>query len=149
MPLNSGAIATGIAALSVSGVTIKSLSNVPDIITVGECPIMIPDVDNWITGGLGEGEASDTFGPGMWTFDRAFGYLYFHAATGQKVGLSAYLSAISTNLDAIMTALTTLNVTGVDVMQVECSGLGSYTDQAGNSFYGCRISVTLKEKVNA
>ena len=155
MALNSAGIASGIASLTISGVTVKGLSNIPDTISVSDCPIMFPDPDNWMQGGIGSenGEGQSTFGAAadlpMWEFLRAFGYLYLHAATGQEIGLSAYMAAISANIDAISAALTTLNVSGVDVQMIDVTGLGTYTDQAGNAFYGCRISVACHERVNA
>jgi hypothetical protein len=151
MALNSVAIANGIAALTVTGVTIKSLSNIPDIITVGECPILMPDENNWMSGAVGgpDGDGPSTFGPGMWEFQRDFGYIYLHSATGQKRSMSDHLAAISANIDAIQTALTTLNVAGVDVIQITCGEFGPYTDPSKQNFYGLKIVVTVEERINA
>lgn len=148
MSLNSAAIATGVAALTVAGVTIKNTTNIPRIVTVGECPIMIPSPDGWMAGGLGQ-LGPNTFGPGMWEFSRAFTYLYLHAATGQKPELSDHIGAMADKVDLILTALTGLDVADADVESIECSGSAQITDPTGNSFFGCQITLTMKERVNA
>lgn len=152
MALNSAAIATGIAALSISGVTVKNVTEIPERVSARECPILFPSPNNWITGGIGgeeDAEGPATFGPGMWVFQRVFNYLYLHASAGQGRGLAEHLSAMGTKLDAISEALTGLNLAGVDVMQIETSEFNVVTDPAGNTFYGFQVAVTLKERVNA
>lgn len=148
MSLNSAAVATGVAALTIAGVTIKDTGAIPRTITVGECPILIPSPDRWITGGIGQ-KGPATFGPGMWEFDRAYTYLYLHTATGQKPELSDHLEAMAAKIDLIMTALTTLDVDEADVELIECGGPTQITDPSGNSFYGCQITLTMRERVNA
>jgi hypothetical protein len=150
MALNSGAIATGIAALVITGVTVKNITEMPDRIDPRRCPLLVPG-PRWITGGIG-GEVSEgpvTFGPGMWEFQRVFSYRYFHAPIGSGRGLEDHYGAMATNLDAIVTALVGLNLAGVDVMEIENGEFGVVGDPAENHFYGFDISVALKERINA
>ena len=148
MSLNALATAAGVAALSVAGVTIKDDDEITNIIPVRDCPVLIPAPDRWLAGSLGE-TGPRTFGPGMWEFSRDFEYLYLHATTGVKRSSSDYIAALSANVDAILTALTGLNVSGADVEQIACTGIVEITDPAKNSFYGCQITLTMKERVNA
>lgn len=148
MSLNSAAIATAVAALTVPGVTIKDTTNISRIITVSECPVLIPSPDRWMTGGIGQ-RGPVTYGPGMWEFDRAYTYLYLHTATGQQPELSDHIAAMSANVDLIMTALTTLDVDDADVETITCGGSTQITDPTGNSFYGCQIILTMRERINA
>ena len=152
MALNAGAIATAIAALSISGVTVKDITGIPDQVLARDCPILMPHPNDWIVGGIGsaeDGEGPATFGPGMWVFQRAFNYLYLHATAGAGRGLKDHMGAMSTNLDAIQTAMTTLSISGVDVMEIDCSGFSVVTDPAGNQFYGFQVTVAMKERINA
>jgi hypothetical protein len=152
MALSATAIATAIAGLTITGVTVKDLGAVPDTGDIRSCPVLFPNPNNWIAGGIGSSEESEgpaTFGPGMWVFQRAFSYLYLHALVGQGRGLSDHMSAMSTNLDAILTAFTTLDVSGVDVMEIDCGEFAVVTDPAGKQFYGFTIAVAMKERINA
>ena len=110
--------------------------------------MLIPAPDAWLGGSMGQ-LGPRTFGPGMWEFSRDYAYLYLHATTAQKRSASDHMDALSDNVDAILTALTTLDVDGADVEQITCSGIVEITDPARNSFYGCQITVTMKERVNA
>lgn len=148
MALNSAAISAGVAALSISGVTVKDVTDIPRIVTVGECPMLIPSPDSWIAGGLGQ-IGPNTFGPGMWEFSRAFTYLYLHTATGQKPELSDHIGAMAAKVDLILTELAGLDISGVDVESIECGGSAEITDPVGNSFFGCQIILTVKERLNA
>lgn len=152
MALNSTGIATAIAALSISGVTVLDLPAVPDTADMRKCPQMFPNPSGWIVGGIGsneDGEGPATFGPGMWVMQRAFNYVYLHAPVGQGRGMLDHMSAMSTNLDAIMTALTTMAIANVDVMEIDCGDFVVITDPAGARFYGYTVTVALKERINA
>jgi hypothetical protein len=149
MALDAGAIATGIAALSISGVTVKDITEMPEKVNPPDCPVLIPG-PVWITGGTGSNEGDPaTFGPGMWVMQRGFAYRYFHAPVGSGRGLYDHYADMADKLDAIQTAFTTLALAGVDVMGIECSEFGMVGDPADNRFYGFDIAVSLKERINA
>jgi len=154
MALNATAIAAGIAALSITGVTVKGITNIPDSITPRDCPLLMPNPTDWIAGGIGGEVASGatTFGAGaLWEFERAYNYLYIHAPAGEGRGLRDHFSDMATELDAIITALTGFNYVfaDVDVVQIDNGGFATIVDPAGKQFYGCEITVTLKERINA
>jgi len=150
MALNSAGIHTAIAALSVSGVTIKDLSGIPTQVTSRECPIFYPTRK---TGGTSEpSTGAATFGTPttrMWLFNRTFEYIYLHAAVGEGRGITEHYTAMSAKEDALLTAIIALDVSGVDVKLVETTEYGIEVDPAGNQFYGCKVNITLREKVNA
>jgi len=149
MALASTTIATAIKNLSITGVTVLDITEMQDQVDLRLGPVLMPG-PSWIAGGLGgeDPEGSATFGPGMWIFQRVFSYRYFHAPVGSGRGLYDYYSAMSTNLDAIVTAFVGLNVTGVDVMELDNSEFMVVNDPSEKQFYGFDFAVSLKEKVN-
>lgn len=153
MALSSATIATAIAALSVSGVTIKDLSAQPTNITVRDCPVMFPKPNEWKDGGNGEpADGPATFGTPTtryWVFNRTYRYTFAYAPADSGRNLQDYNPGMSAKEDLILTALTTLDVSGADVMNVSTSGFGIVEDGTGNSFHGMEIAVTMREKVNA
>ena len=153
MSLGSKAIATGIAALSVSGVTIKDITAIPQQVQARDCPIMFPHPQSWLQGGNGGGQAEgpETFGTPTtryWEFSRTYQYVFLQATVGSERGIYVHYSNASANIDAIQTAILALNLSNVDVMNVNCSSFGVIEDPVAGKFYGCFIDIKLRERVN-
>ncbi len=153
MALSSTGIATAIAGLTISGVTVKDISGIPDEADPRSMPILFPAPSTWIGGGNGEPNTGPvTFGTPttrMWIFNREYNYIYLHAPVGSGRGLFDHYSAMSTNCDAILTAIIALDLAGVDVKNIEISNFGALQDPAGKQFYGFMLKIILREKVNA
>ena len=152
MSFSSTAIGTGISNLSISGVTVKDITAIPDSVVDRMCPILFPSPDGWMGGGNGEPtEGSTTFGTAttrLWTFNRNYHYVYLHAPVGSGRGLLDMISAMSTKADAILTAITTLDLTDVDVKTIAIGEFGVLTDPAGHSFFGFTLDITFRERLN-
>ena len=152
MSFSSTAIASGIAALSISGVTVKDIDEIPESVLSRDCPVLFPSPDGWMTGGNGEpGEGPTTFGTPttrLWTFNRGYRYVYLHSQVGAGRGLLDVISAMSTKADAIITAITKLDVTDVDVKNVAISEFGVLTSPDGKSFFGFTVDITMRERLN-
>lgn len=152
MSLSSSTIATAIAALSISGVTVKNITEIPESVSTRDCPILFPSPDSWLGGANGEpADGSTTFGTALtryWLFNRVYKYIYLHAAVGSGRGLRDHLSAMATKADAVIEAFCELDVSGVDVQNVSIGSFGVLTDPAGNSFYGFTVDITLRERIN-
>lgn len=153
MALSSATISAGIAALSISGVTVKDISGMPTKITSRECPIMFPSPTGWKSGGTAEpGTGPASFGTAytrFWLFNRQYQYIYLHAQAGEGRTIAEHYTAMSAKEDAILTALVALDISDVDVMNVSTSDYGIRTDPSGTEFFGFTLSVTLREKINA
>lgn len=154
MALSSTTIATAIAALSVSGVTIKDITSVPDSITVRDCPILYPSPAQWMAGGTAEpGTGSTTFGTPStrsWTFNRTYKYVYLHAPAGSGRSIAEHYSGLTSKADSIFEALVTLDVSGVDVMAVTMGEYGVLNDPSEtNKYFGFLVDITLRERINA
>ena len=152
MSFSSTAIATGIANLSISGVTVKDITDIPESVEDRSCPILFPSPDGWMTGGNGEpADGSTTFGTPttrLWTFNRGYRYIYLHAALGTGRSIKDFYSAMSTKADAVITAITALDVSDVDIMNVSIGEFGVLTDPAGKSFFGFTVDITMRERLN-
>lgn len=153
MALDAGAIAAGIAALSIAGVKkIADISEIPEQIQPRDCPMLFPSPNNWVSGSNGEPSTGPaTFGSPsarMWVFDRIFNYTYAHAPAGSERGLYKVIPALSDQADAIQMALTALDIPGVDVMNISVGQFVQITDPVGGTFYGFTIALTMRERVN-
>jgi hypothetical protein len=152
MSFSSTAIGTGIATLSISGVTVKDITAIPEQVENRMCPILFPSPDGWMAGGNGEpGEGPTTFGTPttrLWTFNRTYRYIYLHSQVGAGRGLLDVISAMSTKADAILTAITTLDLSDVDVKTVVVGEFGVLTDPAAKAFFGFTLDITFRERLN-
>lgn len=150
MALNSAGIHTAIAALSVSGVSIKDLSGIPMAVAERDCPIFFPLKK---IGGTAEpSTGSVTFGTPStryWLFNREFEYIYLHTPVGTGRNIAEHYAAMSAKEDLILTALLTLDVDGVDVMNVRTTEYGQEVGPADTAYFGFKVIITLREKVNA
>lgn len=152
MSLNAGAIATGIAALTVTGVTIKDITAIPEQVQPRDTPILFPNPDNWMGGGNGEpSTGAATFGTPstrLWVFDRIYNYVYLHSPVGSGRGLLDNIPAMSDKIDAIITAILALDVSQVDVNNISVGAFGVISAPDGSSYFGCNLALTMREKVN-
>jgi hypothetical protein len=148
---SSTAIATAIASLSITGVTVKDITAIPEGVSAESCPILFPSPDGWQMGGNGEpSDGPTTFGTPttrMWTFNRGYKYIYLHTPVGTGQ-LADIIGPMSTKADAILTAFTTLDVTDVDVMKVEIGDFGALQGPDGHSFFGFTLNVIMRERLN-
>jgi hypothetical protein len=151
MTFSSTSVATGIAALSISGVTIYDLTGIPEAGDTLSDAILFPSPDGWITGGNADpSDGPATFGTAstrLWIFSRTYKYIYLHCAVGAGT-LSDIYSGMSTKADAIQKAFTTLDLTDLDVENVSIGEFGAIQDPSGNYFHGFTVSVTMRERLN-
>jgi hypothetical protein len=157
MALDSAAIATGIAAMTVAGITIRDVTAIPEQVQARDCPILFPDASKFVVGGNGEpANGPATFGvPGdrLWQFNRTFSWLYLHSAVGSKRGILDHYSGMCTNCDAILTAIAELDLyssdnSEIDVMSIQVGQFGTVQDPAGAMFFGFSLSVQFREKIH-
>jgi hypothetical protein len=151
MTLSTLNVTNGIAALSVSGVTIKGLSGIPEQVQGRDCPLFFPHPEEFIQGGAGGDEGLETFGVPtgrFWLFNRTFRYVYLHAPVGTTRGIYEQYPAMTAKVDLLMEAIAEMDVTDVDVRNITVSQIGQLQDPAGSKFYGCTLDITVREKVN-
>ena len=87
MTLQADTIATSIAGLSVSGVTIKDLDGISEQVHARACPLLYPKPDGFMSNLRVE---RDSFGPASnarKTVRYTLSYVYLHAPIGEGRGL--------------------------------------------------------------
>lgn len=152
MALNTAGIASGIAGLSVSGVTFKNITALPRTVTKGDCPVFFPDPGEWYAGTQ---SSVDTFGTdGMWTAERRFRYIYLHDVSTASKTISTLMAAMAAKTDAIHEAIVEMDVSGVDVTSVSVSRFGEIeappiAGQNRSVFFGCFFEIGIRERINA
>jgi len=151
MSFSSTAIFTAISNLSISGVTVKDLTAIPQAGDETICPILFPNPDGCVSGANGEpSDGSMTFGTPstrMWQFNRVYELIYLHCQVGAGA-LSDIYSSMCSKSDAIIHALVELDITDVDVQSVTIGKFGALQDPSNNYFHGFTVSVTMRERIN-
>lgn len=150
MSLAAVTVADSISKLSVSGVTIKDVDQIPNEVTQYDLPVMFPEPLNFVT----DFEViRDSFGIdsiAKKTARYTLNYTFCHSLVGSGRLLSDVYDDMVTKalliLDAIVANST---VTGaIDIEPLDVASFGVVLDPAGNSFHGCQISVRVMEFIN-
>ena len=149
MALAIATIANSIAALSVTGVTIKDIDEIPVGVDPNQ-PTIIP-LPDYMTNFDVE---IDSFGPGSTAkmsvyYTLNYRLCYKPADAGRSDTIEYYdnmVAAATAFLDAVLAADT---VTGsIDVKPEAITNMGIVNDPADNSFHGCDIGLRVMEFVN-
>lgn len=139
MAFDVNAVATAIAALSISGVTIKTEATLPDAVTARDCPILYPQ-HNFI-GGLDY--ALQSAGATSPVFEITFTVNYYLAVApvGAGRGLRDWKQTIRTKASLVADAVADAHTSfGVDYIVPKIGATDIVPDAADNNFYGCEIS---------
>ena len=149
MALATATIANSIAGLSVSGVTIKDIDEIPTAVDPRQ-PTILP-LPDYMTDFDVE---RDSFGGGStakMTVSYTLNYRLCYKPVGSGRGntIEYYdnlIAACTAFLDAVL-AIETLSGL-IDILPVGITNLGIVNDPADNSFYGCDIALRVMEFVN-
>ena len=147
--LNAKGIATGIAGLTVTGVTFKDITSFADASYDRDVPCFMPSPETWLSGSASTLQTFGTAANRFWLVNRTFGYVYLHEKVGATRTLADFMTSLADKMDAIWEALLELDVSDVDIVNVSWSKPVTVTDPAGGQFYGLTCDITVKEKVNA
>lgn len=149
MALQIATITNSIAALSISGVTIKDKDELREGWTAYDCPLLTPLPNNFISAfsvsprnmGSGSGRMLDV--------SYTLTYRYFHAPVGSG-NLTKTWSDMVDKVFAILDAiLANDKISGlIDMSLSSVSDFGVVVDGANNQYHGCDISLRVLEFVN-
>jgi len=159
MALNTSGITSAIASLSVvrygstvATINIKNVTALDPHVEARDCPILFPAPGDWKGGASGSPAEETTFGTPstrMWIVHQTFKYIFIQAQAGTERDINDYYNAASYNVDALWTALTALDVSGVDVENINTTPIGVLEDPTGTNHVGCIFQIALKERINA
>lgn len=149
MALAAVTVATNIAGLTVTGVTMKALNAIPEGVDARDCPIIYPKPDGFMSDLQVD---IDTFGStsAKKTAWYTLNYMYLYAPLASGRGLFDLYEDMVTKAMAFFDAIIANDaITGcVDIQPVSISNWGPVADPAGVSFHGCQIALRVQEFIN-
>lgn len=150
MTLAIATVVSSIAALSVTGVTIKDEDNIPEQVFDRDCPIFYPEPVDFVTGFEVErnsyGSAAQSKKTARYTLNYTFAYIPVGSG---RLGLEQYGDMIDKAFAIIDKLIASDDLTGsVEFTPQDTVSFGVVLDPAGNAFQGCRILLRVTEFIN-
>jgi len=147
MTLSVVTIADSISKLSVTGVTIKDINEIPDSVNDGDCPMVIPKPDGFLSDFELERMAMASGTANVWNVEYTLTYRFLHSEIGLGLGiLDAYPGMVDKVCDFIDRMLISDTITGaVDLTVEDISTFGPVADPSGKMFHGCDIAFRILE----
>ena len=150
MALSFTTVTNSIAALSVSGVTIKDIDEIPTSVLPRDCPILYPEPDGFLSNIV---YTRGTMAPGSValsevTYNMTYAFLYAPVGSGRSL-LDVY-SDMVTKVGLIIDAIISSDEqAGLEDLQFEGAvQFGAVPDPAGAMFIGTRLTFAVMEFVN-
>jgi hypothetical protein len=140
--LDFATVTHSIASLSISGVTVKDIHEIPDMVGLG-AGVLSPRPDNFVTGfSVTPAEVSSQNLDVRYTLN----YVYFHCKIqGGLGGLFSVYSGLITAIAAIVKAFANdAKLSGsIDGGLPVINRIGPIMDASGNSYHGCEVSISI------
>lgn len=147
MSIKIPAIATWLAGLTVTGLSIKDLDAIKENVLISDCPVLLPHPVNYVTGLQ---VTHNSFGRGQDTLTYMLNYrLYFRPVTGVIKFFGPYdemIDAVCALLDKIQMTATPSSV--ADILP-GINAIGGVEDAAGNVYHGCDFTLSVTEYYEA
>jgi hypothetical protein len=139
-------VATAISGLTVSGVTIKDITAIPDSAKM-LCPVLIPQPNDYMSGTKMAFETFGSMGTAKMNMEYDLNYVYLHCEAGSGVNAFAPFSDLMTKLASILVVIMSNDkVNGLVDLQLQNVGnIGIINDPAGNSYWGVLLSFHVLE----
>jgi hypothetical protein len=146
LAINPDVVAASIANLSISGVTIKDIDEIPDSVSL-QCPLIIPQPNGFITAIESTSQSFGSLGDQASDFEYTLNYVFLFAEIGSGISaFTPYEPMIQKLVLIIEEILNNDVVTGLVDMKLESiSNIGSIDDPAGNQFWGAFFSLRCLE----
>lgn len=145
MALAITTVTDSISKLSVTGLTIKDIDEIPYTVADRDCPIMYPEPLNFITDIDPQPVSFGTGGSGYHDVTYRIHYTFLYRAVGADRGsLTNYSGFVQLYEDVIDKMLDSNQLTGaVDVRPVGNLAFGVVMDPAGNKFIGAELQFAV------
>lgn len=150
MALAFATITDSIAGITVEGVTIKDIDEIPESVAVRDCPIMYPEPDGFISGFKYTRDSTGSGSTALATVNYNMTYAFLYTSVGSGRGLFDVYDDMLTKVGLIIDAIIISDgITGVvDLTIGDVSQFGAVPDPAGNMFIGTRLVFNIMEFVN-
>ncbi len=139
-------VSLSIAALSISGVTIKDIDHIPDSAKL-LCPLLIPQPNDYMSNTKVASMSFGSNGSQKINLEYDLQYVYLHCESGSGVNAFApYGSLIRKIKQILITLISNDSISGlVDLTVNSISNVGIINDPAGNSYWGVLVSLHVLE----
>lgn len=147
MTISTTTITNSIAALSITGVTIKDSDEIPEAVLERQCPILYPEPVNFIRNLVVDPMSFGTAGSGYFDvdYDMAYTFLYKPVGTSRAL-LSTYPDMLTLAMTIVDKIIISDVVTGAVTLTFNgFENFGLALDPAGNSFIGTGMTFHVKE----
>lgn len=149
MAIALATVANSIQGLTVTGLTIYDVDNIPAAVDTREKAALVP-LPDYITG---MSVVRDSYGAAAakMTITYTLNYrLFFKNAGAGRAGVIEYYDGMIDMVAAIWDAILAIaTITGaIDVMPTGVAGIGVVMDAASNSFLGCDLAFQVQEFIN-
>ena len=147
MSFSPSTIASGIAGLSVSGLTIKDLDEIPLVIVQRDCPILIPDY-SFVSNVTATSRGLGLGGSSVYSYEYDLNYLLYMAEVGAGRSNAEYMLSITQKVEALAAAIQAADTTLGAHRIFITGGLTATTlrDPADKlSFHGANLTIHVWE----
>lgn len=145
MTIGLTTIADSISKISVSGLTIKDIDQIPQMINPVDCPILMPDPDTYV----GFAIEPDTMNKSKWTIKYKLNYILVHSLAGSgRTNVLENFSAMIAKATAIIDAVVALTSLTGAVDWDATVGDPFILDWNNTQFNACRMVINAVEFVN-
>lgn len=150
MALAIATVADSISKLTVSGVILKDIDEIPSSVADRDTPMIIPRPDGFISNFRFQRDSFGAGGDAKITVRYTLLYRLLAAKVGSGRGLFDVYDTMITKTGLFLDAIIANDaITGaVDIIAAGVENVGGVGDPAGNIFHGCDISIDVMEFVN-
>ena len=147
MTISVVTIADSISKLSVTGVTIKDLNEIPESADPADCPMVYPNPEGFLSNFELERMSMSSGASNDWDVRYSLTYRFLHSEIGGGLGLfDVYDDMVDKVMDFVDKMLVSDSVTGsVDLEVEDITQFGPVSDPSGNMFHGCDIVFRILE----
>lgn len=146
--VNLATVADSIAGLSISGVTIRDINQIPDNAAM-LCPLLIPNPNGFVTDIAPTFETYGSGGTAKMNLSYTLNYAFIHSQVGSGINAYANYADLIAKLVLIIVAIMSNDaITGLVDMRLQSIGnIGVINDPADNEYWGLLFSLRVLEYV--
>lgn len=147
MTLSIVTVADSISKLTVTGVTIRDINEIPESANAIDCPMVYPNPDGFVSNLNVERMAMASGTANVWDISYNLTYRFLHSEVGLGLGLfDVYDDMVDKVMDFADKILVSDAVTGAEDLALEdITTFGPVSDPSGKMFHGCDIILKILE----